>query len=205
MTTDGMSIDKILSRAISDGVTLLPEDEGKSLLARFGLRAPRGLRALNGAEAKAAEKYLGYPLVVKALVPGLAHKTELGAVKLGIQDEAALENAVFELQQTFTDAPLLVEQMAGPGVELIAGLANDAHFGPSLMLGIGGILTEVFQDVQFLLLPATKADIRGALTRLRGYRLLTDFRGRAAGTSRACDALKPLRSLGLATTTTLST
>ncbi len=180
MTTDDMSIDKILSRAISDGVTLLPEDEGKCLLARFGLCPPRGLRALNGAEAKAAAEDLGYPLVVKALVPGLAHKTDLGAVKLGIQDEAALRNAVFELQQTFTDAPLLVEQMAGPGVELIAGLANDAHFGPSLMLGMGGVLTEVFQDVQFLLLPATEADIRRALTRLEGYRLLTGFRGRAA-------------------------
>ena len=67
--------------------------------------------------------------------------------------------------------------MVRPGVELIAGLTNDAHFGPCLMIGMGGVLTEVFQDVQFLLLPATRTDIHGALTRLKGYQLLTGFRG----------------------------
>jgi acyl-CoA synthetase (NDP forming) len=179
MTNDA-SVEQILSRAISEGVSLLAEDEGKALLARFGLRSPLGRRVLDVAGAEAAAEELDYPLVAKALVPGLAHKTDLGAVKLGIQDEAGLQHAVSELQRTFVGAPLLIEEMAGSGVELIAGLTNDPHFGPSLMLGIGGVLTEVFQDVQFLLLPATKADIRAALARLKGYRLLTGFRGRAA-------------------------
>jgi acyl-CoA synthetase (NDP forming) len=87
MTMRNATVEDILSRAISDGVSLLAEDEGKALLARFGIGGPDGRRALDVAEAEAAAQQLGYPLVVKALVPGLAQKTELGAVKLGMRDK----------------------------------------------------------------------------------------------------------------------
>jgi acyl-CoA synthetase (NDP forming) len=198
MTIDDASVEGVLSRAMREPVGILAEDEGKALLARFGLRSPQGRRVLDAAEAEAAAEDLGYPLVVKALVPGLAHKTDKGAVKLGIRDKAGLESAVHELQHIFPGVPLLVEQMAGPGVELIAGLTNDPHLGPSLMIGTGGVLVEVFQDVQFLLLPATKADIRGALRRLKGYRLMTGFRGAAAADiERVVVALEAFAQFGL--------
>jgi acetate---CoA ligase (ADP-forming) len=201
MTIDDMSVEQLLSRAIREGVGLLAEDEGKALLTRFGLRSPQGRRVRGAAEAEAAAQDLGYPLVVKALVPGLAHKTDRGAVKLGIQDIRGLQSAVRELERIFPGTPLLVEQMARPGVELIAGLTNDAHLGPSLMIGTGGVLTEVFQDVQFLLLPATNTDIYDALTRLKGYRLLTGFRGSAAADiDRVVAALAALAEFGLAAT-----
>ena len=178
--------------------TLLPEDEGKALLARYGIDSPPGRRVQQFDEALVAANELGYPLVMKALVPGLLHKTDLGAVRLGIAGRAQLKDAVKDLQRSFPGAPLLVEQMAKPGVELIAGLINDPHFGPCLMIGSGGVFTEVFDDVQFLLLPATSNDIRQALGRLKGYRLLTGFRGMApADLAGLVTTLEGLGRLGL--------
>jgi len=198
MTIGNVAIEEILSRSISDGVSLLAEDEGKALVARFGIGVPEGRRALDVADAEAIAVELGYPLVVKALVPELAHKTDRGAVKLGIRDRTELLSAVHGLQQLFPEAHLLVEEMVKPGVELIAGLTNDKHFGPCLMVGVGGVLTEVFQDVQFLLLPATDADIHAALTRLNGYRLLAGFRGTAAvNIERVVATLQSLAYFGL--------
>jgi acyl-CoA synthetase (NDP forming) len=139
-----MTVKEFLSRAVSDGVRLLAEDEGKALIARFGVAVPSGRRVLTAGETEAAGRELGYPLVVKALVPDLAHKTDLGAVKLGIQNEASLLAAAQELNRLFPGVPLLVETMAGAGVELIVGLTDDRQFGPCLMIGMGGILTEVF-------------------------------------------------------------
>lgn len=198
MTIENVAVEKMLARSISDGVSLLAEDEGKSLLTRFGVGVPDGRRVVGVAEAELVAEELGYPLVVKALVPGLAHKTDRGAVKLGVRDKADLQNAAYELQQLFPDAPLLVEQMARPGVELIAGLTNDEQVGPCLMIGVGGVLTEIFQDVQFLLLPATRADVHAALDRLKGSRLLAGFRGAAAvDIERVVDVLQGLARFGL--------
>jgi 3-hydroxypropionyl-CoA synthetase (ADP-forming) len=193
-----MTVKELLSRAVNDGVRLLAEDEGKALIARFGVAVPSGRRVLTVVEAMAAGRELGYPLVVKALVPDLAHKTDLGAVKLGIQNEADLVTTVRELNRLFPGAPLLVETMAGPGVELIAGLTDDRQFGPCLMIGMGGVLTEVFEDVQFVLLPATRADLLRALTALKGYRLLTGFRGAAAADIEGVlDALQGMAQFGM--------
>jgi acetate---CoA ligase (ADP-forming) len=199
MKTDPSSnFRRILGCAIRDQVDLLPEDEAKSLLARFGVCMPSGRRVLNVVQAATAAGELGYPLVAKALEPGLAHKTDRGAVKLGIRDLDELERAVRDLRRSFPDAPLLVEQMAKPGVELIAGLTNDRHFGPCLMIGLGGVFTEVLRDVQFLVLPATRSDIKAALARLKGHRLLTGFRGMAApNIERVVDALEGLARFGL--------
>jgi acyl-CoA synthetase (NDP forming) len=197
---EDLSVGEILSRGVSDGLHVLAEDDGKALLSRFGVAVPSGRRIHNVAKAEAAAEELGYPLVAKALVPGLAHKTDHGAVKLGIRDITDLRGAVHELWQAFPGTPLLIEQMAKPGVELIAGLTNDRHFGPCLMIGTGGVFTEVFQDVQFLLLPATRADIVAALKRLKGYRLLTGFRGTAAANvERIVDTLESLGEFGLKT------
>jgi acyl-CoA synthetase (NDP forming) len=198
MTSGDLALGETLARSIGGGVSLLPEDEGKALLGRFGIGIPKGRRVFDVVEAEAVADELGYPLVVKALVRGLAHKTDRGAVKLGIQDRAELERAVRGFVELFPGAPLLVEEMVGPGVELIVGLTNDEHFGPCMMLGTGGVLTEVFQDVQFLLLPATRADILRALTSLRGYELLTGFRGAAAANvERVVDALQGFAQFGL--------
>ncbi|MCL5736100.1 MAG: acetate--CoA ligase family protein [Actinobacteria bacterium] len=187
-----------LSCAMDKGVTLLPEDEGKSLMAEYGISVPHGRRVSNLAEAERAAVEIGYPLVLKALVPGLAHKSESRAVLLNIADLRGLRSAIADMSRRFPEVPFLVEEMATEGAELIAGLVDDPQLGPCLMIGTGGIFTEVFEDAVFLLLPATRADIVAALPRLRGYRLLSGFRGSPpVDKKRLVDALEGLAKFGV--------
>jgi acyl-CoA synthetase (NDP forming) len=188
----------MLERAIDAGVKLLPEDEGKALLSSLGIGVPEGLRAQGLAEAEIAAEGLGFPLAIKVLAPGMAHKTEHGAVHLGIKDAVELRAVVRRLDEAFPGVPLLVERMMAGGVELIAGLLNDRHFGPCLMVGMGGVMAEVIDDVQFLLLPATRRDVECALVRLKGYRLLRGFRGTPeVDLGRLVDALCAIASFGM--------
>ncbi len=178
MITKDPTLHEALVEAIADHRTLLDEDIGKQLLAAYGIRVPRGLRLSEPDQLRSVERELGYPLVVKVIAPGLLHKTDVGAVRLGIGNLGDLEEAAEELWTLFPGAPLLVEEMVGPGVELILGVTEPAGLGPSLMLGFGGVLTEIFEDVAFLGLPATEGEIRQALAGLRSFELLTGFRGR---------------------------
>ena len=115
-----MTTNEKLSLAIARGVHLLAEDEGKALLNQFGIAVPNGRRVQGlveaelAAEVELAAQELGYPLVVKALVPGLAHKTDRGAVKLGIRDTADLRGRrPASCGSSFPGAPLLVEADGG--------------------------------------------------------------------------------------------
>jgi 3-hydroxypropionyl-CoA synthetase (ADP-forming) len=172
-----MDIHKTLMQAIREGCHLLPEDLGKALIAQFGMKVPSGKRATSFDEVRGVASELGYPLVVKALVPDLVHKSDRGAVKVGVQNNSALRKATKELWDLFPGVPLLVEKMVEPGVELIIGLTNDVHFGPSLMVGTGGVFADLLQDVGFVMLPVERYHVFQVLTGLKAYRLLTGFRG----------------------------
>jgi acyl-CoA synthetase (NDP forming) len=172
-----MRIHELLARAIQEEIHLLPEDEGKSLLARYRINVPRGGRVSTASELEAAGAEWSYPLVLKVLAPELIHKSDRGAVRVGLRDILALRSAANELWSLFPGSPLLVEEMAPPGVELIAGLVQDEHFGTFLMIGIGGIHTEIYQDVAYVMLPAVRNDVLHALAALKGFKLLTGFRG----------------------------
>jgi 3-hydroxypropionyl-CoA synthetase (ADP-forming) len=162
------------------------------------MKIPSGKRVTHPAELRAVARKLGYPLVVKAIVPDLLHKTDQGAVKLGIEKYSALQKATEGLWSLFSGAPLLVEKMASPGVEMIVGLTHDHHFGPCLMMGLGGIFAEVFQDVAFLMLPASRSEIIQALTDLKGFKLLTGFRGRPGyDVDKIVDAIMGVAQFGL--------
>ena len=157
---------------------LLSEAAAKTLLARAGVPVPDG-RAVDSADAAApAAAALGYPVALKAL--GLAHKTEAGAVRLNLRDEAALRAAAAALLPL--GQGLLVERMIeGAVAELILGLVNDPQYGMLLTIGAGGILTELLQDSRTLLLPATRAEIAAAIGELKVAKLLAGYRGAAAG------------------------
>ncbi len=173
-----MDLHQTLKQAIDEKRHLLPEDIGKALLSQYGIKVPPGKRLTHPDELRAAARKLGYPLVVKAMAPDLIHKTDRGAVKVGIEKYSAFQRATKDLWTLFPGVPLLAEEMVSPGVEMILGLTHDNHFGPSLMIGLGGIFTEVFEDVAFLMLPATRSEIIQALTGLKGFKLMTGFRGR---------------------------
>lgn len=198
MTKQKMDLHQTLSQAINEKRRLLPEDVGKGLVAQYGMNVPAGKRVTQAQELRAVARKLGYPLVIKAMAPDLVHKTDQGAVKVGIEKYTALQREAERLWGQFPGTPLLVEKMVKPGVELILGLTDDPLFGPSLMLGMGGIFTEVFQDVAFLVLPATREEITQALKGLKGFKLLSGFRGKPAyDVDPIVDAIWGVAQLGL--------
>lgn len=154
---------------------ILDEAAAKEQLAEFGLPTAKGLRADSLAEAVAAAETLGYPVVVKVL--GIDHKSEVGAVRLDLSDRNSVEEAAEALLEI--GEQIYVEQMIEDGVaELIVGFQHDPLFGPVMTIGSGGVLVELLEDSQALLLPADRDDIRSALMSLKLYPLLNGYRGR---------------------------
>ena len=156
----------------------LAEHDGKSALAAFGVPVPRSaLVAVR--DVPEAASALGFPVVIKATAAMLEHKSEVGGVILNVRtasDAAAAAQRLAHLADT-----LLVEEMVSDGVaEVLVGISVDPQFGQLLVLGAGGVLTELLRDSVTLLPPFSAAGIGEALSRLRVARLLQGFRGRPA-------------------------
>lgn len=151
------------------------EAVAKAMLAVAGLPVPQGRRVAEVAEAVTAAEALGFPVALKAL--GVAHKSELGAVRLNLKSAADVHDAATALLPL--GSGLYVEAMVGGGVaELIVGLTRDPVFGPVMTVGTGGVLVELLKDSATLLLPTTRGDIETALRSLRMFPLLDGYRGR---------------------------
>jgi acetyl-CoA synthetase len=169
-----------------DPARTLDEWESKRRLAAHGLQVPEG-RAVPAAEVPAAARDLGFPVAVKALHPDLPHKTEAGAVALGLTGEAEVEAAVARIAAAVADVPgagdrFLVERMVeGAVAELIIGVKRDPQFGLALVVGAGGVQVELAGDSRTVLLPSDHAAFAEALDSLKAARLLAGFRGRPAG------------------------
>ncbi len=170
---------------------MLDERACKERLAAFGLGVPES-RVVNAAEAPAAARALGFPVVVKALAAGRAHKTEAGAVALDLRSEAEVASAVARMSAL--GARFLVERMvAGAVAELIVGVRRDPQFGLALVVGSGGVLVELVGDSRTLLLPCDRAALTRALDSLKAARLLDGFRGRPPGDREAVlDAMEAI-------------
>ena len=165
----------------------LDESESKNRLAGYGLSIPPGRTADRSGLADAGAS-LQYPLVLKAIGRDIGHKTELGAVALGLNDPDELLAAADTMAARLRDAGhgnarrWLVEQVVPDAVaELIVGVVRDPAAGPVLVIGSGGILAELVRDTRTLLLPADQADIRRAIESLSVGRILAGYRGRDGG------------------------
>ncbi|HYP71278.1 MAG TPA: acetate--CoA ligase family protein, partial [Variovorax sp.] len=164
----------------------LNEHETKALLARHGVATLPEHACADAASAVRAAEQLGYPVAVKILSADIAHKTEAGGVRLNIADAHALRTACDQvLDAARRYAPqaridgVLVQPMAKAGVaELIAGVTHDPVFGPTLTLGLGGVLTELYRDASHRLLPVDAAMANEMLRSLKAWPLLDGFRGR---------------------------
>jgi len=171
---------------IPGSATLLDEWESKQRLAACGLRVPAGRRVC-AADAGETAEALGFPVAVKRASAALAHKTEAGAVKLGLESRAEVERAVAEIRESLRDRPdledaYLVEQMVrGSVAELIIGLKRDEQFGPVLVIGSGGVLVNLIRDSATLLLPVRRERVEEALRSLAGFKLLDGYRGKPRG------------------------
>ncbi|MCF8154753.1 MAG: acetate--CoA ligase family protein [Rhodoferax sp.] len=168
-----------VSGAAPSEIQMLDEALSKQALAAFGLPVPAS-QVVSAAEAVACARRLGYPVVVKAVSPALAHKTEAGGVCLNLSDDAGVAQAVAGMAH-LSDR-FLVEKMVTDAVaELIVGVHRDAQFGLALTLGAGGVFVELLKDTVTLLLPTTRADVREALVSLKTWPLVSGYRSRPPG------------------------
>ena len=163
-----------------DSAAAVDESQGKELLREAGVPVPEGCVASTTGECLQAARRLGYPLVVKALSSELVHKSEAGALTLGIGDDAMLERESQRLLDAY--GSVLVERMVvGAAVELIVGIDYDRQFGNFLMIGMGGVAAELFADRRILLLPTSAEEIRESIMSLKLSPLLTGYRGGEPG------------------------
>jgi acetyltransferase len=163
---------------LRDGV--LSEAESKKYLAHYGLPITPEEEVTGVDAALAAAERIGYPVALKVSSAEIAHKSDRGGVLLGLADPQALRAACALMQQRFPDTPVLVQKMLPPGIELIIGASRTDATGPVVMIGVGGVLTEVLNDVVFCRAPAAPEAVRAALAQLRTHQLLDGYRGMPA-------------------------
>ncbi|MFH8567111.1 acetate--CoA ligase family protein [Streptomyces sp. NPDC017993] len=160
----------------------LSEHAGKQLLRAYGIRVPREQLVTSAAAAVRAASLVGYPVVMKASGPQLGHKSELGLVKIALTSASQVRDAYRELTDIarYEAIPLdgvLVCQMVEPGVEMVVGVTHDSLFGPTVTVGLGGVLVEVLRDVAVGVPPFGEDHARAMLGELRGHALLEGVRG----------------------------
>jgi acyl-CoA synthetase (NDP forming) len=175
---------------------VLSEHQSKAVLAAAGIFRADEVLASDAEEALAAARRIPGPIALKIQSPDIPHKTEIGGVALGLQDEAAVRAAfaaiIGRAQAAHPAARIegvLVAPMAPPGVEMILGIQRDPQFGPMLMAGLGGIHVEVLRDVAFAPAPLDAADARALLGRLKAATLLEGVRGAPPADTAALVAL----------------
>jgi len=160
---------------------VITEESSKEILSEYGIKVPHYALVTNTDEAARKSKEIGFPLVAKIVSADILHKTDVGGVKVGLNSEdevkKTFDDMFYRLKEKFDVKGVLLEKMVPNGVELIIGLQNDSQFGPSIMVGLGGIYTELFKDVSFRVLPITKNDALKMLESLRGKDILRGFRG----------------------------
>ncbi len=163
----------------------LPERESLDLLASAGVPTVQWVAAADVASAVAAAHRIGYPVAVKVDAVGIAHKSDVGGVRINLGDGAAVAAAVPELLAAGGATGdrvrgVLVQAMVPPGVEMIVGARRDPTVGPIVLVGFGGVLAELLDDVAIRIAPVRSADARAMLEELQGAALLQGVRGRAA-------------------------
>jgi acetate---CoA ligase (ADP-forming) len=169
------------------GVPTLPEAQGKSedlegdkfnaLLQSRGIGLPKQFLVGTAAEAGLKSKEIGFPVALKLIAAEIVHKTESGAVVLGLKSpEEVVAEGQKLLSKTLGKGHLLIQEMV-QGTEVLLGARTDPQYGPFLMVGLGGILVEVLKDVAIRLLPVDEAEARRMLQDLRGFKVLEGVRG----------------------------
>jgi succinyl-CoA synthetase beta subunit len=162
----------------------LAEDASVGLLAEYGVPVASSARVSDPDSAARAADRIGYPVVAKLVGDAIAHKTERGLVRLGLRDADAVRSAATELLAAARpedgEVGVLVAAMVRGTRELVAGVVRDPQFGPCVMVGIGGVLTEALADVAFVPVPLDALDAVEAIESLRTQALLGGVRGEPA-------------------------
>lgn len=164
--------------------SFITEQRAASVLEAYGIRVPRGTVARDLKSALEAAEEIGYPVALKIASPDILHKSDVGGIRVGLEGAEELSTAYEEIlgkaRAYMPDAVIdgvLVQEMVGPGREVIIGVDRDPTFGPLLMFGLGGVYVEVLRDVVFRLCPVDMSQAREMISEIRGYGLLRGARG----------------------------
>jgi acyl-CoA synthetase (NDP forming) len=157
----------------------LTEAASKAFLGGYGLPVTKEVEVRGAEAAVAAADKIGYPVAIKVSAAEIAHKSDVGGVTLDLKDAAAVLTATKAMIAKFPGASLLVQEMIPKGIELIIGARRTRETGPVLMIGFGGVFTEVLDDVVFCRAPASVKAVKTGLGRLRAQALLNGYRGDA--------------------------
>jgi acyl-CoA synthetase (NDP forming) len=172
----------IVAQALRGGGKWLSSEETEALFDCYGIPLVKTLRATTPEEAGRIAAGLSGPVALKAVAPGLVHKTEAGAVRLDLAGGEETERAAEEMRKRLETAGLrgtgfLIQPMAPAGVEMVVGVTHDPVFGPVVVCGAGGVLVELLKDVVVRITPLTDRDASEMVRSLKTFPLLTGYRG----------------------------
>lgn len=177
-------VKKIFYQCQSEGRLELGEMEAREILEAYDIRIPKAELACDIDEAKEIAGRIGYPLVLKIVSPNILHKTDVGGVKIGIDNEKELEEnynqILFSVSKYMPDANIrgiLVQEFIKDKKETIIGMSEDPQFGPMIMFGLGGIYVEALKDVSFRIAPLSRQVGREMVEEIKTIKLLKGIRG----------------------------
>ncbi len=181
----GAEINKVIEAAKGLGRRTLVEPQAKEVLRLASIQVPRFKLVKDLTNAIDCAGAIGYPVALKVVSPDIVHKTDVGGVCLGLRTVRDIEdsfsqivlNVADEMPMAFLEGFLVEEMVPAGGVEVIVGAVRDAQFGPVVMFGIGGIAVELMKDVSFRLSPVTREDALEMMAEVKGFALLTGYRG----------------------------
>ena len=170
----------LIQKALAEGRKALSEYEAKQFLTAFGVPVCHEVLASDAVAAAEEAVRIGFPVVLKASGEKLTHKTEAGGVALNLKSVEEVRSEGRRLLEIPGCEALSVQEMVVGARELVCGLTRDPHFGPAVMFGLGGILTEILKDTVFRIAPLTSYDAREMMSEIRASKILDAFRGEAA-------------------------
>ena len=195
-----MQADDLIRSALDRGQPALSEYESKKLLSLYDIPVTRETLSRSADEAVSAAADLGFPVVLKACSPELMHKSERGCIELNLRSERDVREAYGRIIRS-VDLELegvLVQEMVPGQRELVVGLNRNPQFGPCVMLGIGGMMTEVFKDTAFRMAPFGMIEAKDMTEELRFKAILGAFRGqKPADMDILCRTLIAVGKIGL--------
>lgn len=195
-----IEVKNILQSALDSGEAALSEHQSKRIISRFGLPVTREILATDLKGALDAAASIGYPVVLKACGAQLMHKSDQGLVALKLTGVEELTRAFHRITAAAGGKleGILVQEMVSGSRELVVGLTQDPQFGPCVMLGLGGVMTEIYKDTVFRMAPVCRTEALDMISQLRAKKMLGPFRGqKAADLDAVCSCIIGVGQLGL--------
>ncbi|MBE0425484.1 MAG: acetate--CoA ligase family protein [Nitrospirae bacterium] len=178
--------EEIFSKVKEERRERLTETEVHEVLHAYGFSLPKSLFARTSEEAVTAAKKIGYPVVMKIFSPQIIHKSDIGGVRINLNNKKDVENAFFDITTHIRNIMpaahiygVMIQEMIRDGKEIIMGITRDTQFGHMIMFGLGGIYVEVMKDISFRIVPLSREDVHEMIRETKTFPLLRGVRGEA--------------------------